>query len=325
MWYSHGPLLTHNGFINMIMGGRGIGKTFDFKDWAINDKTGACVWIRRYDNVFTQQFYSGFCKDLIAEGRVSEDLIRIESGILYYDKTPKIYFIPLSLQQKYKSINFGDVNKVIFDEFAEIKSWKYLANEVNEFMELLETINRLRPEGKEVRVFMLANKISWVNPYSKAWGIKPFTQRFKHFKDGLLVVENWNDPDFITAKKQTKFGRFVDGTEYGDYAIENVVWQDDSAFLASRPKNSDCWVNVRIDNRIIGIWLHDYTLYCSRKYDPQRPTFAAREDLRENEEAYLSSQEPITTLKKFSAQGRLMYEDNVIKSDIFEVMLSSFR
>lgn len=324
MWYTHNELLTHNGFINQVMGGRGIGKTFDFKLWAITDPTGATVWIRRNDNVFTQSFYQGFAKDLIAENKIKAEDVKIESGIVNYQSTPKIYFIALSLQQKFKSINFSDVNKIIFDEFAEIKSWKYLPNEVNEFMELVETVNRLRPAGKEVRVFMLANKVSWVNPYSKAWGIKPFTQHFKHFKNGLLVVENWNDPEFVAAKKLTKFGQFVEGTDYGDYAINNIAWQDDDAYIAPRPKDSTAWINIRIDNRITGFWYMQGKLYASKKHDPQKWTYANREDQRDNELAIISSKEPIRSLKEFSAAGKLYFEDNVVKSDVFEILLNSF-
>lgn len=325
MWYSKNELLTHNGFINMIMGGRGIGKTFEFKKWALLDETGTTVWIRRNENVFTAKFYAGFAKDLVAEGIIKAEDVKIESGILYYKDKPKVYFIPLSLQQKYKSISFSDTNKVVFDEFAEMKTWKYLPQEVNEFLELIETINRLRAPGKEVRVFMLANKISWINPYSKAWGIKPFSQHFKHFKNGLLVVENWNDPEFSAAKKQTKFGRFVEDSEYAAYAIDNEAWNDDNSFLCVRPKDSSPWINIRVDNRITGIWYYEGALYCSKKYDPQMKTFAVREDMRDNEEALLTHREPTKSIKEFSAKGKLFFEDNIVKSDIFEVMLNSFK
>ena len=79
----------------------------------------------------------------------------------------------------------------VFDEFIETKKGRnYLQNEVEMFLDLIETVNRLRIDRPEVRVYLLANKVTFVNPYFTYFNIKPFTGRFKKYKNGLIVVEN---------------------------------------------------------------------------------------------------------------------------------------
>ena len=37
MYYSRNDLLSYNALFNFVVGSRGTGKTYSFKDWAIND------------------------------------------------------------------------------------------------------------------------------------------------------------------------------------------------------------------------------------------------------------------------------------------------
>ena len=50
-YYSKNQLLSYNCLFNFVTGARGIGKTYQFKTWAISDfiRTGStCWWIMRY-------------------------------------------------------------------------------------------------------------------------------------------------------------------------------------------------------------------------------------------------------------------------------------
>ena len=59
-------------------------------------------------------------------------------------------------------------------------------------------------------------------------------KRFQKFKDGLICLELFTSNVFIEKKKETRFGKLVTGTRYGNYAIENETLEDTSDFIKDR-------------------------------------------------------------------------------------------
>lgn len=153
--------------------------------------------------------------DLLKEGYFTEDVVVTKNNTLYLNGEPKIHFIGLSTSLRMKSVSFANVENIVFDEFIETRrNRSYLPNEVELLYDLVETVNRLRIDRPEVKVWMLANKVSFDNPYFLEWGVSEFPQRFQKFKGGLLVVESYENREFIELKKQSRFGRFIEGTKY---------------------------------------------------------------------------------------------------------------
>ena len=55
MYYSRNDILSYNGLFNFVVGERGTGKTYQFKDWAISDFINTrrqFVYVRRYKTEF---------------------------------------------------------------------------------------------------------------------------------------------------------------------------------------------------------------------------------------------------------------------------------
>ena len=55
MYYSRNDILSYNALFNFVVGERGTGKTYQFKDWAISDfinKRNQFVYVRRYKTEF---------------------------------------------------------------------------------------------------------------------------------------------------------------------------------------------------------------------------------------------------------------------------------
>ena len=79
------------------------------------------------------------------------------------DKEPFIYFVALSTSRQLKSNNYPTVNKIVYDEFIIDKGRiTYIKNEPEVFLDLFETVARLRDN---VRAVFLANSVTVVNPY----------------------------------------------------------------------------------------------------------------------------------------------------------------
>lgn len=131
---------------------------------------------------------------------------------MYIDDKLCGYAIPLSIANILKSSTYENVDTIIFDEFIIDKGcYHYLQNEVTQFLDLLETIGRLR----DIRVILLANAISITNPYFTYFNITlPYNSNIKTFKDGLIAIEYIKNEEYRQVKKQSKFGKLIEGTSY---------------------------------------------------------------------------------------------------------------
>lgn len=330
IWYSRNDLLSQNGLFNFTLGGRGVGKTFDFKDWAVKSPSQT-VWVRRYvEDIksLIEDDGNKYFLDLIAAKKVPEDTeFYMDKNTLYINDYPKVNFVGLSTARRLKSQSFPLVDKIIFDEFLEeeTRTSAYLKDEVNIFLGLYETINRLRTgeDGrKDVRVFFLGNKTSFVNPYFSYWHITPFEKRFKKFKDGLIVVENYINEEFKAVKNATPFGRLIQGTDFGRFAVDNMAWHDDYAFVAKRSNKARTLCNVKYMNTIIGLWLDEDGLYCSFDNNPQLKTYGLRYEIKEGEEILNKKYFPMNVLIKAYESNMLRFENITIKQYVFELLQS---
>ena len=328
IWYDKGELLSQNGLFNFTLGGRGVGKTFAYKEWAVKSR-GQTVWVRRYvEDIKSLVADNGskFLADLLNEEKLPSDTeFYIDNNILYINDEPKVYFVGLSTARRLKSQSFPLVDKIIFDEFLEEESRTsaYLKDEVNLFLGLYETVNRLRlGDRKDVRVFFLGNKSSFVNPYFSYWHITPFTKRFKRFKDGLIVVENYVNEEFKNLKNSTPFGKLIAGTEFGKFAIDNIAWHDDYAFVKKRSSKAQHKCNIVYNNTTIGIWLDVDGIYCSFDNNPEAITFALRYEQKEEQHLLSKKEYPMVNIIKAYEYNALRFESIVIKQYIFELMQS---
>lgn len=326
LYYDKGGIMSRNGLINFVIGGRGVGKTFDFKKWAMT-KDSETIWVRRYkEDIETGDFVSKFLDDLYQEGVLDpydeSKIITTSSLGVAINGEIKIHFVPLSTSRKKKSIPYPKVNHIIFDEvFEGVGGGRYLKDEVKMLLELIETVNRLRLDGRpEVRVFLLSNNTTFVNPYFQYFGILPFTERYKSFKNGLVVVENYRNEKFEEVKRSTKFGQLIDGTEYGDYAIGNEVWLDDNAFLEPRHPKSRLAMNIRLGEEYIGLWTYEGIVYCSKAHNKTAITYSNKYETRANERVLAKNKPPLKDLIDLYNIACLRFDNNIIKYQIFELM-----
>lgn len=273
MWYDKQQLLSHNKIMNMVLSNRGGGKTFHFTRWAIDDfkKTGKqTVWVRRYGTELTDDEKGILVKNRyfdVVKDFYPDDELTIEGSSGLVNGEVAIIFVALSTSRQMKSVNFPNVNKIIFDEFLITEGRNgYLKAEVEIFLDLYETIARLR---ENVRAILLANNITVVNPYFLFWNIKP--DRTKRFTvQGQVCVEFFLDSEFVEKKKKTAFGQLVAGTRYGDYAIENKALLDSDTFIEEKTAKAEFMLGMKYNGIMYGFWVdyHEGRIYVNRQYDP---------------------------------------------------------
>lgn len=269
MWYDKQQLLSHNKIMNMVLSNRGGGKTFHMTRWGIDDfkKSGRqCVWVRRYGTEIDEMLLNGKFFDAVREYYPNDELT-IDGNTGLVNGKVAFYFIALSTSRQLKSNNYPFVNKIIFDEFIIDKGRiTYLKNEVEVFLDLYETVARTRDN---VRAVLLANSVTVVNPYFLFWNIKPNPQK-RFTVQGQVCVEFFTDSDFVEMKKRSRFGQLIQGTRYGEYAIDNKFLLDNNTFIEEKTPESEFLLGMKYNGIMYGFWV-DYNvgrIFVNRQYDP---------------------------------------------------------
>lgn len=310
----------------MVLSNRGGGKTFHFTRWAIDDfkKKGAqTVWVRRYQTEIDGEngiITNGKFFDAVRE-YYPDDKLEINGNTGLVNGKVAIFFVALSTSRQLKSNNFPIVNKIIFDEFI-IDSGRitYLKNEVEVFLDLYETVARLRDN---VRAILLANAITVVNPYFLFFNVKPdLNKRFT--VDGQICVELFTDRDFINAKKATRFGELISGTKYGDYAIENKFLKDSDTFIEDKTSRAEFMLGMKYDGVMYGFWV-DYSvglIFVNRQYDPSSYSlYALTKDDHEANLLLIKSLNDSPRVKRIVyafRNGLLRFADMTVKTKFYE-------
>lgn len=231
-FYNFNKIYSYNATYNFILGGRGIGKTFGAKEKVVKDaiKNGnQFILLRRWKTELKTK--DGFMADLKARGKFPEWDFRVNSSQLEFahmatrddtKRTWKVagYFVALSTAQSLKGMSFPLVKTIIFDEFIiEKGSVQYLPNEANAMKNFYSTVDRWEDR---VKVFFLANSVSINNPYFIEYDIEPVPDKeFLSYMDGFIVCHFPDSEEFKNEVFKTKFGRFIQNTEYSDYAVGN--------------------------------------------------------------------------------------------------------
>lgn len=323
-------LLSRNALLNFVIGERGVGKSFQAKKFVISDflKNGnEFVYIRRYKTELDNA-YEGFFDQLQNEGLFLDHTFRIVASKkkidkFYCDKEVCGYGVPLSTANILKSASFPKVKTLIFDEFLiDNGTYHYLRNEVTQFLDIIETIARLR----DVRVILLGNAITISNPYFDYFKLSlPYNSEFRTFKDGTILVNYIKNPVYREKKKATRFGALIDGTEYGEYAIDNTFLRDNDSFLAKRDKDARVYSTIVLKGLKYGIWQNWKTgfVYISKDFEPSNPCVFVF-DINDHTENTIYTKARNSTwfqpVLKAYKMGCLFFETQKIKNDFIAII-----
>ena len=257
IYYDGGPVLSYKRYISFVIGSRGVGKTYFFKNLclksAIKSREVKFVWVRRYlDDI--KALKNNFFRDI--EGAFPDYEFSADVEALWCrDKGTTAWFqigsfIPLSAYERYKGNSFHTVEYLIFDEF--ITAGRYLTEEVFKFYDLCETVFRDRAK---MRAILLANALSQLNPYFDAFHIK-LTDDNEFLAADKWVAQNVDAHEFIEHKKETPMGHILEGTDYQKYSMDNQFILDDTSDIVSKPKGAaTSYSNLVLHGIHIGVWL----------------------------------------------------------------------
>lgn len=323
MWYDGNKTLTHNCLFNFIIGNRGGGKTYWSKSWAVRDflKTGSqFIYVRRYKAELKKN--KQFFNDLIVNNEFDGVKFDVKGMNYFINDKQAGTALSLSTSKIEKSTAFPKVNKIIFDEFIIDKGvYHYLSDEVINFLELYETVARMR----DVKVFFLSNAITTVNPYFLYFDIKlPYGKNI--YKKNDILLELVQDSEFIESKKQTRFGKIIEGTQYADYSINNKFLRDDKTFIEKKSGECQFSFGFKYHGELYGVWL-SYNLgkmWVSLDIEPTtRNIYSLTLDDHTNNTLLLSQLNKSFYFRNFIENykiGNVRFESTKIKNVCYEVI-----
>lgn len=277
-WYDVTIIMAYNAVFNFIIGARGFGKTYGFAKWAINRniKTGEqFIYMRRYkDEVRTakETFFAAVGQefpdwDFRVQGWTVERASRETRDQKKREWIVMGYFIPLSIAQSMKSVSFHHVTTIIFDEFIIEKGMThYLPNEAHAFKNFYSTVDRNQDKTK---VYFLANSVSISNPHFLEYEIRPdqlpeLSTKF----NGFMLIQFPDSADFKASVSNTRFGRFISGTDYEEYAVNNQFADAHQEMIGGKPPTAKPRYNLETKHGIFSVW-----------YDHRSSTYYVQERL----------------------------------------------
>lgn len=318
LYWNPNKLLSHNRILNFVIGVRGYGKTYGTKKYAMKRflKHGEeFIYSKRYKSDLKR--IDSFFKEIEEEEDFKNHTWKVYNGAFYCDDKICGYVVPLSAWQSVKSLNFNKVGTLIYDEFMLEKSKQsYMPNEPNALLNFMDTVFRNRDNG---HCICLSNSVTITNPFFIYLQIIPdINRRFNKFDS--VVVEVTDGKDFTDERRKTRFGQLIDGTEYGDFALDNKFVNDSHVFIEKRSKNSRFQFNVVYQGMVMGVWVdvNEGLMYLSNDHDPlTKKSFVFLKDDMEDGRTYVTNwKQNYYTLKLGRAfkNGLLRFDNQALRN-----------
>lgn len=173
------PILATKSDINLVIGQRSNGKTYGVCRYFLREYKRTkkrFVYIRRWDEDIkgfrAEQLFTPLQKEI--EALFGEEYTIVYFRHKYYLVNPagvKVdivgYAVALSQASHTKSVAYGDVGYILFDEFIQMAGEVNLRDEMQKYENTLSTIIR---QKQDVIIFLCANTVSKFSPYFTHYG-----------------------------------------------------------------------------------------------------------------------------------------------------------
>lgn len=325
-WYNIAEVAHKLTAINIIIGGRGIGKTYSALDYIIN--TGQPFIYMRNTDVQLKECITSFGNPFKRWNTDHNRIVYFKSekshSLIYEDKEdqeiiqPIGYGLALSTFENLRGVDLSDVKIVLFDEFIEKRSLTF--KQFESFVSFYETVNRNRELLGEdpLQVILLSNSQSLNNPILAGYGLIPIIENMirtgqkEYRKPGLYL--SLPESEVSEAKKATANYQLINGTKIADEALNNKFAFD--SFYGIKKRTLAEYVPVlQIDDVYLYRHKSSGILYASHKQAQNIKVFSSRDNLTAFLRAYGRR------LMDAASTGKLEYEDFIIKSQLLDIII----
>lgn len=343
-FYDWEKTLSYDADITIVIGSRGIGKTFGIRKQSVKDflRDGSrfveCVRFKNSLSGISRGYFNRI-------GRLSDFkgyVFMTDSAYMYIaedpgdGKRPKWellgYFVALSDYQMMKTHTFDKVRRIIFDEFTLDRFdrfHRYLQNEYGILANMVDTLSRELPDGTTTkpRVYLLGNACDIANPYFAAYNIGTDITYGYRWYNNKTVLLHYVDPGKYAAdkSKNTVAGRMFVNSSAGDVAVSNEFQHMNSEFVMRKTKNAKFSFGIKLNGYIYGIWVdisEGYYFVTSKvPNNTGRPIYyLSRNDASVNYIAAKSAGDLMKYVGEVYYLGLLRYESEEVQMRFEEVL-----
>lgn len=261
-FYDWQKTFSYDAPVTMIVGARGVGKTFGLREQELRDFFSGGwrhIEICRYAKQVSATCEGYF--DKVATDTQDEALKKRLSGCKFRyngrhayictdpgNKKPEwqliLTVVALTNAQELKKQTFTHVRRVCMDEAILERSdrfHRYLPNEYATWVDLIDTIMRQQPgAATDVRMYLLGNACDLINPYFAHFGIDEEPKRGYSWHNKKLILVHYPEAGEYGARKRTETiaGRLAVGTTKEDSALNNAFDTSGRHFVGKKPKNA---------------------------------------------------------------------------------------
>lgn len=239
-WY-HIPENNKLRPFTFIVGGRGIGKTYDSIDRCITDFPGAFLYLRNTREQLNEScgvFGNPFKRWAKDHNRDISMEIEKRHAIVYeytyqnqeQNKIIRGFGANLSTFENLRGIDLSDVRIVLYDEFIENRVLTF--DQYSAFLHMYETINRNRELSGEppLIVLLLSNAQRLGNPILRGFNLIPTIEQMqkmgqRSYANGSIRIE-LPFSDVSEAKRETALYKATTGSDFNSEALDNNFVND---------------------------------------------------------------------------------------------------
>ena len=342
-YYDWNQTLSYDADVTMVVGARGIGKTYGLRLQFIRDflKDGSrFVELTRHQKQLSD-FTASYFTRMIENDEFPDYIFKTTTKFAYIaerDEKPKWqicgYFGAMTAAQDMKKQTFSKVKRILLDEAIIDKRidryHRYLSNEFSVLANIVDSVSRERPDtehSERPRVYLLGNACDLLNPYFGIYriGEEPKVGYSWHANKTMLL-HYVKDFEYAEAKNaETVAGRMLDNTLDGLVASSNEFLRQSNDFVFEKPKHARFQMGIVYQERQYGVWVDEKEgyYYVNRKIpkNTNSPVFALTAS--DNRVNYIAARKAEVALRGFTELyylGIIRYETASLKEEFTEVL-----
>lgn len=271
--------------LSIIIGGRGIGKTYGALDYLIRNKK-RFIYMRNTKTQIAEsasEFGNPF-KRLNKDKGYDIHIYPEKEHFNIIDDSTGLnigYACPLSIFENYRGADLSDVDYVLFDEFIEIRTLTFDQHKC--FVNMRETVGRNRELFGEDPLYniLLSNSQSLNNPILVGYNLIPIIEGMKRSgqqkhksKNMLLMLP---ESEISELKKNTSLYENLKGTKMWKENLENE-FANDSFYGVVKRNIKEYKPLCQIDDMYIYIHKSTMKKYVCNIQSTNIPKFSSRDN-----------------------------------------------
>lgn len=345
-YYDWNKTLSYDADVTMVVGARGIGKTYGLRLQFVRDfiKDGSrFVELTRHKNELSD-FSATYWNRIVENDEFPEYVFKTTPRHAYIADKPKTkdekpdwkligYFGALTEAQAMKKRTYSKVKRLLLDEAIIDKRLdryhNYLPNEFGVLANILDSVSRERSETKRnerCRVYLLGNACDLLNVYFGAYGINAEPKEgYSWHKGKTMLLHYVKDAKYAQEKtKDTVAGRMLADTADELIASANEFLRTSNDFVFKKPKNAKFYFGIVYLNNKFGVWadFKEGFYYVSDKVPKNaKPIYALT--AADNKVNYIMAKRAEGVLRGFADLyylGIIRYETPHIKEKFIEIL-----